>query len=114
MLRRLLARWRARRAPVPLRLYTRPGCHLCSVMKDQIARARLSAPHVLEEVDIDRDPELVRRHGRSIPVLEIGGRPAFKGRMELADFERKFARRARELREGRPEGREGPGPVPGP
>jgi len=98
MWRRLLARWIARPAPVPLRLYTKPGCHLCDEMKREIARARCTVPVELVEVNIERDPELAERHGRSIPVLEIAGRVAFKGRLEAAELEKKLARRLSELR----------------
>ncbi len=95
MLRRLFGRRSSPSpAPVPLVLYTRGGCHLCEEMKREIARARLDAPHALREVDIDRDPELVRRFDRSVPVLEIAGRIAFKGRLSAAELERKFARLA--------------------
>lgn len=92
--------------PVPMVLYTRPGCGLCEEMVEEIRRARPGRPWSLTEVDIDGDPELERRHGTSIPVLWIGGRLAFKGRLTAAELERKFARlagewdRARELAEG--------------
>jgi glutaredoxin len=79
---------------VPLVLYTRRVCPLCDEMKEQIRSARLRRPFELTEVDVDSDPELTERHGMSVPVLEILGRPAFKGRMTVADFERKFERRA--------------------
>jgi glutaredoxin len=95
MLRRLFQR----RPPPPavrLRLYTRPDCPLCDEMKAELARARTSRPFVLEEVDITADPRLEARHGLSIPVLEIGGRPAFKGRLTAGEFERRFERRLRE------------------
>jgi glutaredoxin len=82
--------------PVPVRLYSRPGCHLCDVMKTELSRARLSRRFELEEVDIDRDDDLRRRFGHSIPVLEIGGRIAFKGRLTVPELERKFERLAGE------------------
>jgi hypothetical protein len=85
---------RAPRAPVPLVLYSRPGCHLCEVMKAEIARARLSRPYRLEERSIDDDEELRERWKHSIPVLEIGGRIAFKGRLDAPELERKFERLA--------------------
>ena len=81
---------------MPLLLYTRPGCPLCDEMKAELARARVREPFVLVEVNIESDPELLRRHARSIPVLEIAGRVAFKGHLCAADFERKFARLARQ------------------
>ena len=95
---RLVARWFAPRAPLELVLYTKRDCPLCDEMKAELARARVRPPFRLVEVDIEGDPELVARHGRSIPVLAIGGRPAFKGRLALRDFERTYARRAAEIR----------------
>jgi len=79
--------------PVPLVLYTRRGCHLCEVMRAQLADARLPA-HTLAEVDIEGDPTLEARHGRSIPVLAIGGRTAFKGRLDPDALPRTFERLA--------------------
>ena len=87
---------RARPEPVPLTLYSRPGCHLCELMLAQIESARVSRPFRVTEVNIDTDPELQRRFSRSIPVLEIGGRVAFKGRLEAREFAAKFERLAGE------------------
>ena len=96
MLRRLFSRRPAAGPPVPLVLYTRAVCPLCDRMKEQLAAARTARPFELREVDVDRDPELVERYGRSVPVLEIAGRVAFKGRLDTAAFERKFERLTRE------------------
>ena len=52
----------------------------------------------LEVVGIDGRPELEERHGLSVPVVVIAGRPAFKGRLTAEDFARKLARRAEEDR----------------
>jgi len=79
---------------VPLVLYSRPACHLCDVMKEQLAGAHLPLAWHLVERNIDDDPALVERFGESIPVLEIGGRVAFKGRLEAGGLERKFRRLA--------------------
>lgn len=97
-------RWfEARRAaPAPLVLYSKPGCGLCDEMKAQIARARLSRRIEFTEIDIERDAQLLERFGRSIPVLEICGRVAFKGRMSAQEFEQKFERLAREWSSGAP------------
>ncbi len=100
MFARFLARWRRPRAPLELRLYTRRACPLCDEMKAELARARVRPPFRLLEIDIERDPELLARHGLSIPVLEIAGRPAFKGRLSVGEFERKYARRVAELARG--------------
>ena len=42
--------------------------------EEEIRRARRAETFSLAEVDIDTDPELTARFGRSIPVLEIAGR----------------------------------------
>jgi len=82
--------------PVPVVLYTRAGCHLCEEMQAELARARPAVSYELTLVDVDSDPELARLHGLSIPVLEIAGRPAFKGRLTAGDFAAKLLRAARE------------------
>jgi glutaredoxin len=108
VLRRILARWFPPTPPPLVRLYTRRACPLCDEMKRELARSR--ARFELHEVDIEQDPALLERHGRSIPVLEIAGRVAFKGRLTAADFERTLARRLAEVRPGRaqrPEGERG-------
>lgn len=87
---------RPERPPVPLVLYTRAGCGLCDEMLAVIERTPLGRAHVLSQVDITSDPELLAAYSRSIPVLSIAGRIAFKGRMDADAFRRKFARLARE------------------
>jgi len=60
-------------------LYTRDGCHLCddaralvqALLEERAARGRRVA--ALRERDIAADPELERRFGATIPVLELGG-----------------------------------------
>ena len=81
--------------PLDLVLYTRTRCTLCDLMKAEIERARLSGPWQLKIVDIETDPALEEKYGRSIPVLEIGGRAAFKGRLTAEELERKVARALR-------------------
>ena len=74
-------------------------------MKAEIARAATSTRIELREIDIETDPDLTARFGRSIPVLEIAGRVAFKGRLTLPELERKLARGARELESPEPSNR---------
>lgn len=85
--------------PLALVLYTRMQCPLCDQMKAEIERADrkgTAGRWNLSVVDIDADPSLVERYGRSIPVLEIDGRAAFKGRLDAEDLERKVAAALRE------------------
>jgi glutaredoxin len=81
---------------VTLTLYSRPGCHLCEEMKRVIEKAAATLPVDLREVDISGNPELERRYGLEIPVLEIDGRKIAKYRID----ERALTRAIR----GRPPG----------
>jgi glutaredoxin len=80
------------RPPASVKLYTREGCHLCEEARRELFAAGLSELYRLEVVDIDRDPELVRRFGWDIPVVEIDGRVAFKHRLTREDFRREIRR----------------------
>jgi glutaredoxin len=84
--------------PVDVVLYTKPDCPLCEEMKRELGRATTRLAYRLHEVDIRSDPELEERFGRSIPVLEIAGRVAFKGRLTPGEFGRKLERLAGERR----------------
>lgn len=53
-----------------LRLFYRPGCHLCEDMQEQLESYRERGGFTLERFDISRDAELERVYGTRIPVLE--------------------------------------------
>ena len=56
-----------------LRVYSRPGCHLCEELVESLLpliRGRLE----LEVVDIDSRPEWQEEFGIRIPVVEFDGR----------------------------------------
>ena len=74
------------RAKVRVRLYTRPGCHLCDEARREMLNADVADLYELEEIDIDTDPELVRRFGWDIPVVAINDAVAFKHRLTRDDF----------------------------
>jgi hypothetical protein len=91
------------REPEPaLVLYTRAGCHLCELMKSELEAAGLARPGSLREVDVDRAPELRERFGAVVPVLAIGGRVAFRGRIRPGTLRRRFARLAERHRRAGP------------
>ena len=89
------------RDPVPVTLYSKPGCHLCEVMKQELARAGLERRYALEEVDISGDAKLSKLYGLRIPVLAIAGRVAFEGKLDPAHFERVLLERAAEWERAR-------------
>lgn len=51
-----------------IRLYERPGCHLCDEAWELLAA--LGVADAVQGVDIDGDVELGVRYGLRIPVLE--------------------------------------------
>jgi glutaredoxin len=67
-------------------LYTKTNCSLCEKMKAQIKLANCDELYSLEEVDIERDAELLARYRYEIPVLTINGHDAFRCRLTAEDF----------------------------
>lgn len=59
------------------RLFTRPGCHLCEDAEQILLRYGIAA----ELVNIDDDPELTKKYGCCIPVVEIDGKVRFRGKV---------------------------------
>ena len=59
-------------------LYSRPGCHLCDVARDEIERVRGRYPFTFEEIDVELDDALELEYGVRIPVVMIDGLEAFE------------------------------------
>jgi thioredoxin-like negative regulator of GroEL len=80
---------------VILTLYSRPGCHLCEVMKVVISRVAsgLNGPVRLEEIDISTDPALEAQYGTEIPVLLVDGKKIAKYRVTDAELTRALTAR---------------------
>lgn len=57
-----------------LTVYGREGCHLCQDMLDALNDFQMDLRFGLQWVDVDNDPELVRRYGHLVPVLTAGKR----------------------------------------
>jgi glutaredoxin len=77
-----------------VRLYTRPGCHLCLAAKEEMMAANCRDQYTFEEINIDDDAELQTRYGSEIPVITINGIKAFKYRLTADEFRRKLRRLA--------------------
>jgi glutaredoxin len=73
-------------------LYSKPGCHLCDQMKDQIAKANCADSYDLQEVNIESDADLLARYRHDIPVLLIDGVEAFRHRVTAEAFRQRVAR----------------------
>jgi predicted DCC family thiol-disulfide oxidoreductase YuxK len=67
-------------------LYTKPGCHLCDEMKEEILRADCAELYRFDEVNIETDSALLARYRYEIPVLLINGVEAFRHRLCAEDF----------------------------
>jgi glutaredoxin len=75
-----------------VRLYTRPGCHLCEEAHREMLAADCADLFELEEINIDEDPALKELYGWEIPVVTINGHKAFKYRLTAEEFRRKLRR----------------------
>jgi len=56
-----------------VRLYSKPGCHLCDDARAVIERVCAEVGTGFDEVDITGDAELVRSYGEQIPVTFVDG-----------------------------------------
>jgi glutaredoxin len=61
-----------------VRLYSRPGCHLCDQARDAIGRVRQDVDFGFEEVDIESEDALLLEYGVRIPVVAVDGVEAFE------------------------------------
>jgi hypothetical protein len=57
-----------------LTLVTRPGCHLCDVAKEAIARVAAETGETWTELDVTSDVELEREYGDRVPVTLLDGK----------------------------------------
>lgn len=54
-------------------LIGKPGCHLCDVARDVVARICEETGARWEERDINQDTELYRKYWEQIPVVLVDG-----------------------------------------
>jgi len=70
-----------------LTLVQRHDCGLCEEMHREIAAlARSVALPPLELLDVDSDPELLRRHGHDVPVLLLDGVVVCRHRLDAFEL----------------------------
>lgn len=73
-----------------VRLYSRPGCHLCEDALGIIETLRDKYEFLLEEINIDEDPALKERLGSQIPVVTVDGGNKIAGNVTLERLQRAF------------------------
>ena len=76
---------------IELTLYSRPECHLCDTMLDELAplldgRAKVSV------IDISTNRELERELGQKIPVLRAGDVELSRYRLDAGRVQRYLSR----------------------
>jgi glutaredoxin len=74
-------------------IYSRPGCHLCDEAKAAIRNAGCDEHFTLEEINIESDPELLRKYQYDIPVIAIDGVESFIHRVDPREFRTRIKRR---------------------
>lgn len=70
-------------------LYTRKGCHLCEDARELLVRHGVE-PTIL---DVDENPELQQEFDTCVPVVSIGGKVRFRGRVNETLLRRILKRR---------------------
>jgi glutaredoxin len=97
----LLSRWvRTRRkwdvSHLRVTVYTRAQCCCCHKAIDLIREYQARHGFAVETMDIDADPDLVRRYDTSVPVVTVAGKVRFKGVVNPVLFERLLEAESRE------------------
>ena len=75
-----------------VKLYGKPGCHLCDVAREELDRLRQKAFFDVEEVDVSIDPELHRAYGERVPVVEVDGEELCEYEIDRSARQRLLAR----------------------
>jgi uncharacterized membrane protein len=52
--------------------FTREGCHLCDQALEDLQALQTDYPHQVVVIDIDSDPDLLKKYSFEIPVVEAG------------------------------------------
>jgi hypothetical protein len=71
-----------------VRLYSRPGCHLCEVAEELLEELLNECPFDLELIDITTDMDLFDRYRYEIPVVAVEGGAFVAGRITREDLRR--------------------------
>jgi len=72
--------------PRALTVYSRSDCHLCEEMIAGLQDLQARFVFELRVVDVDADPDLVRRLGEHVPVLMDGKRELCRHRLQPASL----------------------------
>ncbi len=71
---------------VTVDLFSRPGCHLCEVMKEALERIRNQYPFEMREIYITEGDQFYETFKDRIPVLYINNEFAFQYHLPEEEF----------------------------
>lgn len=69
-------------------VYSRQGCTCCEKAMAELHNAARKYKLHISLIDIDNDPKLVEAYGQEVPVIAIGGKVRFKGKINPILLER--------------------------
>ena len=72
-------------------LYSRPGCHLCEQMAEELGLALAGRAHTLDIADVDASAATRTRWGHKIPVLMLNGELLCHGFLDLGEVHKALA-----------------------
>ena len=72
-------------------VYSRKGCHLCEVVKEQMIKLSRRGGFTWKEIDVDSVRGLQLQFNDEVPVVFINGRKAFKYRLDEQEFWKKLS-----------------------
>ncbi len=88
-------RWVPRQRPdLRIIVYSRKQCPLCDEAWELLNKKQKRWGFVLEKLEIDGSPDLVREHGDCVPVVTINGRVHFRGHVNEVLLQRILAARS--------------------
>jgi glutaredoxin-like protein DUF836 len=68
-------------------MFSRPGCHLCDVARNEILAVQRRDPFVFEEISIEGDDALELEYGIRIPVVTVDGLERFEISVDAGELE---------------------------
>ena len=69
-------------------VYTRTQCCCCHKALDLLRSQQPQWGYAIEEIDVDRDPELVAKYDTLVPVVAVSGKVRFRGVVNPALLDR--------------------------
>jgi len=66
-----------------IKLYSRPGCHLCQDALNLLQVLQTEFSFEIKEINIDESDELTEKYGLEIPVIEDGDQVVVSGIIDV-------------------------------